>query len=144
MKKYITLILHLVLLSNHSFCCDYVEEQLFFQKDTFLLNYTVVPLEVYLKSNHSIERKLSRQKMSTTGCDRGYIGSWKVEHDSLFLVGVTNCWDEPISMLKVFGTEKLFAYWYSGKIEGCTSGIYFEGESFTCIDFTLINGIRKE
>lgn len=49
-------------------------------------------------------------------CWRGYIGTWEVIKDKLFLVRLSGQGD--FSMEKLFqGKDKVFAYWFSGEIK---------------------------
>ncbi len=55
----------------------------------------------------------------STSCRRGYVADWGIEDGKLFLLAAHN---EPymppnsIDMLAVFGTERVFAEWFTGQI----------------------------
>ena len=79
------------------------------------------PLNLWLNSG-GVDIKFG---MSSTACWRGYVGTWKVINDRLYLIGISAC-DETGKKLKLndlfpgFG-YKVFAHWYSGEVR-CPQG----------------------
>jgi hypothetical protein len=100
---------------------EQVKEVLIIGKDT---TYTdSQPLKLYLQNHQEADEIIQRQAgCMSTDCWRNYIGTWKIENDSLFLVGLQDCCDyKPIELQKVFPTEKLrdgklFAHWFSSNV----------------------------
>lgn len=79
------------------------------------------PLEQYFQ--HVGNRQLIEFENScfSTACWRGYIGYWKLEHDSLFLVRISPCTfgcseANDVNLKEIFGSEVVFANWYSGTL----------------------------
>jgi hypothetical protein len=54
-----------------------------------------------------------------SSCNRGAICTWKVSHDSIFLVKIVSCYDnEEISLSKLEnGVKKVFAIWLTDTID---------------------------
>lgn len=90
-------------------------------KDTVALYSN--PLEPYLDKKS--ERTISKHKMAmiSTGNYRGYIATWLLEHDSLFLVRVNIGHDDPVyvNLSEEFGSNKVFANWVNDTIR-CPQG----------------------
>ena len=100
---------------------DQVSDLLIYRKDTIYLNS--YPLEVLAKSNSQIAKRLNDENCIKTSCRRQYIGIWKIEGDSLFLIELKDCCDyNPIYLHKIFDRkqiqrQKVYANWYSADIE---------------------------
>ena len=93
---------------------------LIYKSDTIYIdNY---PLEILSHQDSIIANRLKDSTCLSTDCWRQYIGIWKIENDSLFLIGLKDCCDyEDIPINKVFNTskisnERVFAEWYSANI----------------------------
>ena len=100
---------------------EQVKEVLIIGKDT---TYTdSQPLELYLQKNQNVKKVIENLVgCMSTDCWRNYIGTWKVENDSLYLIKLQDCCDyKSIELQKVFPTEhlkdgKLFAHWFSSNV----------------------------
>jgi hypothetical protein len=85
--------------------------------DTLLMHAN--PLEQYLDEKG--ERSIGRQKLegTCTACWRGYVASWTMRNDSLFLEKIkTNVCSDPveIDLRGEFGKGPIFASWFTGKL----------------------------
>ena len=93
---------------------------LIYKSDTIYIDY--YPLEILAESDSIIANRLSDTTCLSTDCWRQYIGIWKVENDSLFLIGLKDCCDKkeiPLNTVfneKVIQNGKVFANWYSENI----------------------------
>jgi hypothetical protein len=92
-------------------------------KDTTFTNCT--PLEPYLdkKGSRNIGGVFFEEEGSCTGLWRGYVATWKLEHDSLFLIRVqinycTREHRKDLDLQKEFGTKRVFANWVTDTIDG--------------------------
>lgn len=64
-----------------------------------------------------------------TACWRGYVGTWEIINDHLYLVDLEAHWQdgEPVSLEQLFpdcdgaAIQKVFAHWYSGTLR-CARG----------------------
>ncbi|NLL29178.1 MAG: hypothetical protein GX259_10315 [Bacteroidales bacterium] len=94
---------------------------LIYKSDTIYIDY--FPLEILSKKDSIIANRLKDTTCLSTDCWRQYIGIWKIENDSLFLIGLKDCCNyETIPLEKVFAKAemqngKIFANWYSEKIK---------------------------
>lgn len=81
------------------------------------------PLEMLLEQDSIIAKRLNDTTCLSTDCWRQYIGIWKIENDSLFLIGLKDCCDnKEIPLNKVFSENeiqngKVYAIWYSENIK---------------------------
>lgn len=61
------------------------------------------------------ESRSRRPWIKSTACRRGYVATWRIEHDRLYLVRIHG--ESPsLNMQSVFGTDRLFAFWFSGPL----------------------------
>ncbi len=103
------------LLGHSLFATAQVPDLLIFQGDTLLLHSN--PLEAYFDQKE--ERTIGSVKIqgACTALWRGYIATWEIVNDSLFLIDVkTGCWGADSSSVKLkeeFGPGKIFAHWVS-------------------------------
>lgn len=87
-------------------------------KDTFEINSN--PLEGYFDKKG--KRTINGEEMqgNCTALWRGYVATWKLQNDSLFLVRIQTdyCGDNPVDLdvKKEFGTNKFFANWVNHTI----------------------------
>jgi len=108
--------------------------------DIFIANgdTTVIfssPLEQYFSRKG--ERTIGKIKMSgfCTALWRGYVATWKLENDSLFLIRVQAdyCGNKPkdVNLKKEFGTRKVFANWVTDTLV-CPQGelLFYVGSPF--------------
>ncbi len=124
---------------------------LLIEDDTFFIFTN--PLEQYLENKG--DRIISDTALigNNTACWRGYMATWRLRNDSLFLISIVrNCgWDNAgsVELSKEFGSEEIFANWFSGNIKsprgrllqyvhGGYASIY-EEEFF----FEIVSGIIK-
>ncbi len=59
-------------------------------------------------------------KVCSTACWRGYVGSWEIDEDKLFLVGLEGFSkeNEELSLDNLFPNQnKVFAEWFTGEIK---------------------------
>ncbi|MCU4154495.1 hypothetical protein J1N10_00790 [Carboxylicivirga sp. A043] len=104
--------------SINAFGTHQIPDYLVIESDTFEL-YTN-PLTAYL--NFKNEKAISHNELKSlhTACWRGYVATWKLENDSLFLTKIEgkNNNDELISydLIEEFGTSKVFAEWFTGTL----------------------------
>jgi hypothetical protein len=93
-------------------------DRLIIEKDTFWINSN--PLEGYFdkKGNRTINGE--DMQGSCTALWRGYVATWQIQNDSLFLVRIQTdyCDDNPIDLdvKKEFGANKAFANWVNQTI----------------------------
>lgn len=94
---------------------------LIYKTDTIYIDY--FPLEILLRNDSEIANRLNDTSCLSTDCWRQYIGIWKIENDSLFLIGLKDCCDyKKIPLARVFTKTdiqngKIFANWYSENIK---------------------------
>lgn len=78
------------------------------------------PLEQYFKKKRSRELNGEELKSYSTACYKGYIAIWRIQNDSLFLLSVEKgCYEDErkyFDLLAEFGSQKVFAKWFSGTI----------------------------
>lgn len=96
---------------------DYLIEN----EDTFLLFSN--PLEQYLNDKASRTINGIDLTMTSTACWRGYVATWKIQNDSLFLIEIkrrknkTNQMTyEKFDLKSEFGKKIVFAEWFTGNI----------------------------
>ncbi len=93
---------------------------LIYKSDTILIDK--FPLDILIEEDSLIAKEIIDSTCISSDCWRQYIATWKIENDSLFLIGLKDCCnDKTISLKKVFGksyikNEKVFANWYSETI----------------------------
>jgi len=86
----------------------------------YLENYNAIP-----DSNGQIKFKNRPDfEVENTGCWRGYIGTWRIKDDKLFLIGITGRLNGTEINLKTLFPEaqdEVFAFWYTGLLR-CPTG----------------------
>lgn len=89
-------------------------DKLYYKTEVYYL--ATEPLATYLAKFKIDINKISNK--GSTGCWRGYIGSWIIEDDKLYLIGLCDAWGgNDISIETLFpGEKKIFAEWFSGEI----------------------------
>lgn len=113
------------------------------------------PLEQYLREKE--ERVFCGKKLveSSTACWRGYLATWTISKDSLFLTdvfkGCGESHERKFNLKKEFKEDKVFANWFSGvilcPIEPMLQyvhmgyGSIFEGERFIHLTNGLVDSI---
>jgi hypothetical protein len=88
------------------------------KNDTFYLFSN--PLETYLEFKSARTINGIELNGTGTGCWRGYIAFWKIDHDSLFLTNIIRQTDSGtphfFSLKDEFGADNMFAEWFTGTI----------------------------
>lgn len=108
----------LTLITKSSFSTAQFGDILIFNGDTVTIFSN--PLEDYFaeKKQRSINGKELKGMCSALW--RGYVATWEIENDSLFLIRIqTNyCSDNPqdLDLISEFNNNKVFANWYTGEI----------------------------
>ncbi|MFA5848297.1 MAG: hypothetical protein WC833_00295 [Bacteroidales bacterium] len=116
-RKLIILIAGIILFKN-VYATGQAADYLIIEKDTVFLFAN--PLEPYL--NYKNERKINgiELTMTSTGCWRGYVASWELKNDSLFLIKLMREKDSgeyiTFNLKEEFGSDKVFAEWYTGTL----------------------------
>lgn len=110
------------------------------------------PLEVLLKQDSIIAKRLDDNDCLSTDCWRQYIGIWKIENDRLFLIGLKDCCDyKNIPLDNVFSESeilngKVLANWYSKNIKaGFGKWLAFDEDKWESIyeksiELEIVNG----
>ena len=123
---------------------------LIYKSDTIYIDY--FPLEILAEKDSIIANRLNDTTCLSTDCWRQHIGIWKIENDSLFLVGLKDCCDyKEIPLNRVFDKKdiingKVFANWYSENIKsGFGKWLEFSEETWQHIyekniELKVING----
>jgi hypothetical protein len=102
-----------------------------------------LPIEV----NNQI---LASQTGYSTGCYRGYVATWKLENDSLFLVKLENIKGKELALEKYFpgknSPKGVFADWFNHIIKAGMKDIMFSEKYLASIRFKgrFKNGILQE
>lgn len=110
-------ILALLIFPLSAFATGQVADVLIYQGDTLPIRSN--PLEQYLDSKP--KRTINRYELTwtSTACYRGYRATWEVINDSLYLrsieKGCVNKVPFYFDLVKEFGTDKVFASWFTGK-----------------------------
>lgn len=108
------------LISGQLFGTAQIPDFLIYQGDTLAIYSN--PLEGYFeKKGMRIICEIDFEKGNhCTALWRGYVGTWKIENDSLFLVNIETdyCSENPIKLdiSKEFSTDRIFANWVSFEI----------------------------
>lgn len=100
---------------------EQTSDLLIYKSDTIYIDY--FPLEVLSEKDSIIANRLYDTTCISSDCWRQHIGIWKIENDSLFLIGLENCCNyNEIPLNRVFSkteirNKKVFASWYSEDIK---------------------------
>jgi hypothetical protein len=106
------------LISGQLFGTAQIPDFLIYQGDTLAIYAN--PLEGYFDKKG--ERTIAGLEMEgmCTALWRGYVGTWTIERDSLFLISIETdyCSDDPIKLdiSQEFGSNKVFADWVSSEL----------------------------
>lgn len=153
MRLLAVLLLALGLMSGAARATPQIDDRLVVDRDTAPLHFADdSPLEIYLEGKSARTFGGVRLEDHCTALWRGYVATWLLEGDSLFLVRVQvdYCSDNPpdLDLVKEFGTGKVYAWWVNGRISAGTGKLlqysyndvgvspFFEGR----ISFTATNG----
>lgn len=103
-----------LLSSVNLFATSQYGDRLIIEKDTIWINSN--PLEFYFNQKGSRTINTANLSSGCTALWRGYIATWKLENNNLYLVRLqTDYCNTPkdIDLTKEFGSDKVFAKWYS-------------------------------
>jgi len=95
-------------------------DMLIYKSDTIFIDK--FPLDLFAKQYPKIAKSLEDTTCIMTDCWRQYVATWKIENDSLFLVGLIDCCnDKTIPLDRIFDRKsinknKVFASWYTDTI----------------------------
>jgi hypothetical protein len=93
---------------------------LIYKTDTIFIDK--FPLDLLAEKDYTIAKRLADSTCISTDCLRQYIAIWKIQNDSLFLVGLKNCCNNKTIQLdrifeeKVIKNNMIFAFWYTDRI----------------------------
>jgi len=75
-------------------------------------------LGVSWKESQTIEGPVPRFFAYQTSCWRGYTATWSIEKAKLFLTkfDAKDYAESPLTIIDVFGSDRLFAFWFSGEL----------------------------
>lgn len=112
------LIIFCILPSEKAIATGQMADYLIIDCDTFYLFSN--PLEPYLHFKNERSINGVTLGMTSTACYRGYIATWKIQNDSLFLVklirGIELDSTIVFSLKDEFGKDQVYASWYTGTI----------------------------
>ncbi|NOU59605.1 hypothetical protein [Marinifilum caeruleilacunae] len=115
MKRLIK-ILTIILLPLSGYATGQVGDILIYKGDT--LKLFANPLEEYFEKKQKRTINEYELKWTSTACYRGYQATWELTNDSLFLVRIQKgCYSknpEYFNLKEEFGTERVFAHWFTG------------------------------
>ena len=121
-------------------------DRIIYDSNEYSGDYDEFPLEDYWSDEHPKPKLLS---MGSTACWRGYIATWEVRNESLFLKSLSkeallNDDETPIPLQSVFpdGNGPILADWFSGVLE-CNRGVKYKGILFISIHKGKVLGTRK-
>lgn len=110
----------IILLCNLLFATEQEPDILYYNgKKIFIYSY---PLESRVKNDSKLVKKLDKLECMSTACWRRVIGNYKIENDSLFLIGLQEpCEKQSLNLENYFDkTEikngKIFVNWFSDQI----------------------------
>jgi hypothetical protein len=96
-----------------------IRERLYYNGEKYYLS--TEPLKPLLEIIGDIgNEKSSSVVWMSTDCKRGYIGTWKIVEDKLFLIGLEGCPEDNKEFTIDFlfpNQKKVFAGWFTGEIK---------------------------
>lgn len=99
------------------------KDRLIYKSDTLYINN--YPLDTLIKIFPAFDKRIqnySKSSCVSSACWRGYIATWSIQSDSLYLVKLINgCEDITFKLNRLFKKRKtiqakIFADWFSGEI----------------------------
>jgi hypothetical protein len=119
MKRHYLIIIFSFVISQTVFGTIQIDDFLIHGEDTGEVYFSVNPLESYFKQKgeSSIGGIIIQGNCSALW--RGFVATWEIENDSLFLIRVqTDYCSDPtdLDLEKEFGSNRVFIRWYSGVI----------------------------
>jgi hypothetical protein len=147
-SAFIGIVFMMVIPMVQAFATGQIGDRLIYKGDTLLLFSN--PLEDYLsaKQKRSINDHVLEE--TSTACYRGYLATWEIMNDSLFLESIRKgCQEENpeyFDLVSEFGSKKVFAGWYTGKILAPGGKLLFyvhdgyESVYETETEFQIVNG----
>lgn len=121
MKRIFTILLSSLIITT-TFATQQDKDKLIYKSDLIYIDY--YPFEDLV--NYEVFKNFMKYQESTmcisSGCYRGYIATWVIENDSLFLTDMTDPCDNNIKLELIFGKTrvkqgKVFAYWVTKSIK---------------------------
>ena len=149
MKQTITILIFLII-SLSGFATWQEPDLLIYKGDTIQIN--VFPLEILMDKDSSLRRKFLNQNCGSTDCWRMHIGIWKIENDSLFLIGLKDCcYNKPIPISEIFDNlsvknNAVFAIWFTDSFKSGFGKILkfneekWEDEFEYYLELNILNG----
>lgn len=123
-----------------------IRDRIIYDSNEYSGDYEEFPLEDYWSDEHPKPKLLS---MGSTACWRGYIATWEVRNESLFLKSLSkealpNDDETPIPLQSVFPDANgyILADWFSGVLE-CNRGAKYKEILFISIHKGKVIGTRK-
>jgi len=117
MNQRIQILIILCLFPLTVFATGQAGDVLIFKGDTLILFSN--PLEQYLDKQPERTFNGKELKWLSTDCYRGYLATWEVANDSLFLIsvqkGCNSVTPEYFDLKAEFGSERVFVEWFTGK-----------------------------
>jgi hypothetical protein len=109
----------MAILGVEAFSTPQREDNIIIHGDT--LSLTSTPLEEIIgEKADSLRRFLEPLQRINTSCTKGYLATWKLENDHLYLIDLKSCLDwTPIPLNRIFSLrpgEKVLAEWYTGSL----------------------------
>ena len=113
----VVILLSFVLLSKSLFATVQRSDILIVNGDTLRIRRSF-PLEQYFeqKGERTFGGVTIRALYSALW--RGYVATWKLENDSLFLIHINIIEDNSVGVKDEFGSDRVFAEWVNGNIQG--------------------------
>jgi len=118
MKKILLIVIMLLTLPLSAWATAQMPDKLIYEGKTVDIHSE--PLEQYFNKNHP--KPFSMMQPTCTALWRGYLATWEIKKDKLYLVKVVGggCGDDepevPISKLFPGKSSPIFANWYSGTL----------------------------
>lgn len=123
-----------------------IQDRIIYDSNEYFGDYEEFPLEDYWSDENPKPECLY---MKSTACWRGYIATWEVRNESLFLKSLNkealpNDDEIPIPLQSVFpdANVPVPADWFSGVLE-CNRGVKYKGMLFISIHKGKVLGTRK-
>lgn len=153
-KRFLFL-LFLVLWSKNLFATAQSGDKLIVKGDTTWIHSN--PLEAYFKKKGQRTIGDIGMKATSTALYRGYVATWKLENDSLFLVRVQTYSEggkvKEIDISSEFGSNKVFAQWVTDTIDSQQGALLkyvhdgycsiYEGEKYYTFEQGRLTGTRE-
>jgi hypothetical protein len=135
-----------ILFQNKLFATEQYPDILIYKNDTIDIDFAL--LELYFEKKGERILKNADISWNCTALYNGYVATWKIENDSLFLIRIqTNyCSRNPIDvqLQDEFKSDRVFVNWYSGELKGKYGSILFDaGGSYSVFEKEKFFEIEK-